>query len=247
MQSKAVFIEDVDVYVHFMCGRFALGIPKKRLEEVFGVQAPDAYAPRYNIAPGQEVLVVESLTGSARATYRKWGLVPHWAKESRVGFKMINARSETVFDKPAFRESIRQSRCLIPAQAFYEWQQTETGKQPFAIGMKEGDTFAMAGIMAHWESGETGEVIDSFSVLTCAPNTLIKNIHDRMPVILSPDSWGQWLASEVTGRDGLEGLLKPLPAAEMKAWPVSSAVGMVRLDGPQLLEREEILRQGSLF
>jgi len=226
-----------------MCGRFALGIPKKRLEEVFGTPAPEEYAPRYNLAPGQDIPAVAS-TGMAM---RRWGLVPHWAKDPSVGFKMINARSETVFEKPAFREPVRVGRCLVPAQAFYEWKAGEQGKQPYAIGVADSDLFAMAGVSARWQDAETGEVVDSVAVLTCASNELMASIHDRMPVILPSEAWSAWLDPAVTKSEILAPLLVPFTARSMRAWTVSQAVNKVVHEGPELLERVDVLRQGSLF
>jgi len=226
-----------------MCGRFALGTPKRRLEELFECSAPEEYVPRYNTAPGHEILVVAQF-GMA---FRKWGLVPHWAKDPSVGFKMANARSETVFEKPAFRDPVRSARCLVPVQAFYEWKVADSGKQPYAVAVAETDLFAMAGIMARWQDNDTGEVVDSVTILTCEPNTLMEAIHHRMPVILGPGAWATWLDPAVSRTETLAPLLVPYPSQGMCAWPVSSVVNKVVHDGPDLLERVKILRQGSLF
>lgn len=228
-----------------MCGRFALGIPKKRLEEVFGLPAPEGYVPRYNVAPGQPVAVVSS-QGFAE---RKWGLVPHWADDPQVGYSMINARSETVFEKPSFRDAVRTSRCLVPAQAFYEWKRDGMGKQPYAIGLADTDVFAMAGIMARWQSEGAKEIVESMAILTCPANKLLSPIHDRMPVILAPDVWAGWLSHEHVGHEGLAPLLTPYPAAEMRAWTVGSAVNRVANEGPKLLEPIAVVaeKQGTLF
>jgi len=232
-----------------MCGRFALGIPKKRLEEVFSVPMPDDYSPRYNVAPGQEAVAVAARDGNISVRMLKWGLVPHWAKDTKIGFKMINARSETVFEKPAFREPVRSARCLIPAQAFYEWQRVDGRKQPFAISINDMDVFALAGLMAHWQDEATGEVVDSFTVLTCPPNELMAPIHDRMPVILKPDAWFNWLDPAIGEPDQLRTLFSPYPAQDMRAWPVGMVVNAVANDGEQLLERvvNSHPKQGSLL
>lgn len=226
-----------------MCGRFALGIPKKRLEEVLGTPAPEDYAPRYNLAPGQDIPAV----AHSGMTIRRWGLVPHWAKDPSVGFRMINARSETVFEKSAFREPVRVGRCLVPAQAFYEWKAGEQGRQPYAIDVAGSDFFAMAGVSARWQDAETGEVVDSVAVLTCASNELMATIHDRMPVILPQEVWSIWLDPALTGPDDLAPLLAPFPARLMRVWAVSSSVNRVAHDGPGLLDRVDVIRQGSLF
>lgn len=229
-----------------MCGRFALGIPKRRLEEIFSTPMPDDYSPRYNIAPGQEAVVIVDDHGVAGRMCR-WGLVPHFAKDAKAGFRMINARSETVFDKPAFRGAVRSSRCLVPVQAFYEWKHCGDSKQPYAINANDMDVFALAGLTAYWENQATGEVIESFTVLTCAPNELMASIHDRMPVILSPDAWSGWLDPAISEPDQLRSLFAPYPADLMRARPVGAAVGRVENDSPNLLEPVEIYKQGRLL
>lgn len=232
-----------------MCGRFALGIPKKRLEEVFGLAAPDDYAPRYNVAPGLDVLAVVFAGGVPRMARFRWGLIPAWADDPKVGYKKINARSENVFDKPSFRESVRCSRCLVPVQAFYEWRRQGRARQPFAFGPEDADLFAMAGIAARWQDPATGGAVDSLAVLTCPPNELMAPIHDRMPVILSPDAWSGWLDSAETSPENLAPLLVPYPARSMRVWPVNPLVNSVANDGPELLERagKPASRQGSLL
>lgn len=226
-----------------MCGRFALGIPKIRLEETLSVSLPDDYAPRYNIAPGTEALVVEA----GRASLRRFGLVPHWARDVKLGYRMINARSETVFDKPAFREPVRSSRCLVPVQAFYEWKKTDAGKQPYAITPADGELLALAGIASHWENRETGEVVDSFAILTCQPNEMMAPIHDRMPIILSPDCWGGWLDPAFSDPAQLAALLVPCPAKTLRVHAVSPAVNFPANDDPDLLRPWKQPRQRGLF
>lgn len=230
-----------------MCGRFALGIPKVRLEEVFGIAPPEDYSPRYNIAPGSESLAIVAPEGEKRPAYLRWGLVPHWARDTNMGFAMINARSETVFEKSAFRDSILVSRCLIPAQAFYEWKIEGGKKQPYAVGLNDTDVFAMAGISALWEDHATGESVESFTVLTCAPNTLLKTIHDRMPVILPSDAWSDWLDPEAQDPEQIGLLLGPYPAEGMRIWPVGPSVNAIVNDSPNLLERADVIRQGHLI
>lgn len=235
------------MYMTHMCGRFALGIPKKSLEKVFAAQLQEPYVPHFNIAPGREILVVSSSNGEPEFLHRQWGLVPHWAKDASVGYKMTNARSETVFEKPAFRDSVRTARCLIPAQAFYEWKEANGVKQPYAISLVDEEVFAMAGVMAHWEDVRTGEVVDSCSILTCPPNTLMDSIHHRMPVILPPESWGAWLDVSMDQPELLSEMLIPFQASPMRAWPVSAAVNKTVHDGPDLLKQIQVMQQGSLF
>ena len=220
-----------------MCGRFALGIPKKRLEEVFGLPAPDGYAPRYNVAPGTNVLALQA-GGEPRLAFRRWGLVPPWADDPKVGFRLINARSETVFDKPSFRDGVRSHRLLVPAQAFYEWRREGRSRTPFALAVNDADCFAMAGIGAGWTDPATGEVLETLSVLTCEPNAVMAPIHERMPVILPPTAWPGWL-DPATGREALARLLVPYPAEGMRAWPVASRVNSPASEGPELLRMAE--------
>ncbi len=235
------------MYDFFMCGRFALGTPKVRLEECFSVSLPDDHFPRYNIAPGSEVLIFGAPEGEVIPLHLQWGLIPHWAKDASIGFSLINARSESVFDKPAFQDAVRIGRCLVPAQAFYEWKMVDGRKQPYAITLNDTDVFAMAGIASTWEDHVSGEIVDSFSILTCAPNTLMTDIHDRMPVILSHEDWAEWLDPSVDQQEVLEPLLVSYPATAMHAWPVGDAVSKVVNDSPNLLERVDVMRQGWLF
>ena len=214
-----------------MCGRFALGIPKKRLEEVFGLPVPDDYAPSYNAAPGTDVLAVEE----RGFTRRLWGLVPPWADDPGPGNRLINARGETVFDKPSFREGARAHRLLVPAQAFYEWRRRGGEPTPFAFALDGADCFAMAGIGANRTDPRTGEVLETLAVLTCPPNEVMTRVHDRMPVILAPEDWAAWL-DPATARPDLARLLVPYPAQGMRAWPVNRRVNSPVTDGPELLD-----------
>ena len=196
------------------------------------------------MAPGQP-----GLAASAHGFFLpRWGLVPHWADHPRNG-PPINARSETVFAKPAFREAVRRGRCLVPAQAFYEWKREGGAKQPFAIGAAGADVFAMAGIADRWRDPDTGDELDTLAILTCAPNAVMAAIHDRMPVILPESAWRAWLDPSLTEPGDLASLLAPCPAESLCAWPVGDAVNAVGNDGPGLLERASsgAPEQGSLF
>lgn len=235
------------VYGTSMCGRFALGIPRKRLEECFGTVAPDSYSPRYNIGPGQDIIVVEEQGAGIGMGGRRWGLIPHWTKTASSTHAMINARSETVFDKPAFRDAVRRSRCLVPAQAFYEWEKTDSGKQPYAIGLDSEAVFAMAGIGSRWIDPDSGETVYSVAVLTCPANARVAAVHDRMPVILAPEDWNRWLVPGDDNPEALSSLLVPYPADRMSVWPVSTAVNAVSNDSPDLLRPKTKHVQGRLF
>lgn len=208
-----------------------MGIPKKRLEEVFGLPVPDDYAPSYNVAPGTDVLAVD---GQGFA-HRLWGLVPSWADDPGVGARLINARAETVFDKPSFREGARAHRLLVPVQAFYEWRRKGRERTPFAFGLDGADCFALAGIGASRTDPHTGEVLETLAVLTCPPNAVMAKVHDRMPVILPPAAWAAWL-DPVAAIDDLARLLVTYPAKGMRAWPVNRRVNSPVTEGPELLE-----------
>lgn len=209
-----------------MCGRFGFDLPPKSAQQRFGLERVEDYAPRRNIAPTTEIAVIANDRDGRILMPMRWGLVPSWSKESERGARLINARSETAAEKPAFRAAFKRRRCLIPAQLFYEWQKTPQGKQPFALALQQHDAFAMAGLWEHWQS-QDGSQLFSAAILTCQANSLVAPIHDRMPVILADDVWTAWLAPE-TQPEELQSLLQPFPAEAMRAWPVSKAVNNPR-------------------
>jgi putative SOS response-associated peptidase YedK len=208
-----------------MCGRFTLYAKGEILAAEFGVPAPGEASPRYNIAPSQDVAAVRaSPVGGAREMARlRWGLVPSWAKDPAIGNRLINARSETVREKPSFRNAFRRRRCLIPASGFYEWRRNERGKQPCYGRRRAGRGFAFAGVGARWESPEGG-VIESCAILTTGANAVLAPIHDRMPVILERAQYERWLDPSLPDTDSLAPLLSPFPPEGMTAWPVSPRV-----------------------
>jgi putative SOS response-associated peptidase YedK len=207
-----------------MCGRYTLHTSPARLAEHFQVPLLVALAPRFNIAPAQTVPAVCQGGAGRELVMLYWGLVPYWAKAARTGYRLINARAETVAVKPAFRAAFRQRRCLIPADGFYEWRPGPKARQPYYITLNDGQLFAFAGLWEHWE-GEDGQKIESCTLIVTAANTLVQAIHERMPVILAPEDYAIWLDNNScynTAR--LEALLKPYPAEQMQAWPVSTRV-----------------------
>lgn len=195
------------------------------------------FAPSYNVAPQslQPVVRLDSETGQRELTVMRWGLVPFWAKDSKIGYSTINAKSETVTTSPAFREAMKRRRCLVPAEWFYEWQKINAKtKQPYAIGLRDGSVFAFAGLWETWKDKTKDQVLETYTVLTTDPNELMEPIHNRMPVILAPKDYQRWLEPGEPTHPPID-LLKPYPAQEMKAWKVGSAVGNVRNNTPELI------------
>ncbi|NGQ95608.1 SOS response-associated peptidase [Brevibacillus sp. SYP-B805] len=215
-----------------MCGRFSLfANPLMFMSEFEIDNLPFDWHPRYNIAPGQMIPAIIADGGRRRVGQLRWGLVPSWAKEEKIGYSMINARAETLAAKPAFRQLFRRKRCIIPADGFYEWKRTEKGKQPMRITMKDGSLFAFAGLYDTWMRPD-GEKLSTCTIITTQPNELVADIHDRMPVILRPEDMDIWLDREKFDADMLHSLLVPYNAAKMKAYPVSSIVGSPKNDVP---------------
>jgi len=208
-----------------MCGRFTLGATAATLAAQFDLANVPTWTPRYNIAPTQEVLVVlqSSPQANREARLHRWGLIPPWAKDPSIGNRMINARAETVATKPAFRRAFKERRCLLLADGLYEWQRQERRKQPFYIRLRDGRPFAFAGLWEHWEGSE-GMAIQSCTILTTTSNEVVGRIHDRMPVILSPTDYDRWLDPSIQEPAVLQTLLRPYPADEMTAYPVSTLV-----------------------
>ena len=203
-----------------MCGRYSFAMEDSLILERFGIRVRTAiYKARYNCAPSQKLAVIANDAPDTLDFYR-WGLVPSWAKELSIGNKLINARAETITEKPSFRNPFRGKRCLVPATGFYEWQRS-TDKTPYYIGLKSREPFCFAGLWDQWVSPD-GEIIRSFTIITTAPNELMAAIHDRMPVILHRDDEQRWLNPKAD--PSLAELLKPFPAGLMEAWPVSKLV-----------------------
>lgn len=226
-----------------MCGRFGFDIPRQVLREHFALDAVYDIAPRYNIAPTQEapVVLLHPESGARVLRSLRWGLVPSWARDARGGARLINARSESAADKPAFRAAFKRRRCLAPAAGFYEWKRLPAGKQPWWIRLTGGGPLAFAGLWEHWldpASPSTDATLYSFTILTTAANPLVAGLHDRMPVILNPRDYAAWL-DPAASRPDLEALLAPYPGELMEAWPVSRRVNSPQNDDPSLLDRME--------
>lgn len=221
-----------------MCGRFARRSTQEVLADWFGVEIEDMpwFAPDYNAAPQstQPVVRLNADTGKREFALMRWGLVPYWAKDAKVGYSAINARSEEVAAKPLFREALKKRRCLVPADAFYEWQKNDVKtKQPFAFSLASGEPYAFAGLWERWKPRE-GEVLETFTILTTDPNELAEKVHNRMPVILGPGDYERWMEPGDSARPPVD-LLRPFPAEKMRSWTVDSRVGNVRNNDPELL------------
>ena len=215
-----------------MCGRFALKAPPRSIQKHFHLPETVTLSPRYNIAPSQAIAVVRHLPGksSRQLDMLRWGLIPHWAKDMKMGYKMINARAETLAQKPSFRAAFKKRRCLIAADGFYEWKHSGKAKQPIYAHMKNGAVFGIAGLWESWNS-PGGIIVESCTIVTTSPNRLISKIHDRMPVILPPEQYETWLQGS-TPESSLQQILMPFPAEAMEAYKVSSEVNSPKHDTP---------------
>ncbi len=219
-----------------MCGRFSQSKSAETIAQVFQVNNVPPLTPRYNIAPTQQIQTILQNAEQSQREFQilHWGLIPSWAKDPKMGARMINARAETVAEKPSFRAAFKQRRCLILADGFYEWQQQEKKKQPFYFRMNDEHPFAFAGLWEHWKSGD-GEVINSCTILTTEPNDLMRPVHNRMPVIIDPKDYDLWLDTEVKTPELLQPLLHPYSAEEMTAYPVSTKVNKPVNDSAELI------------
>lgn len=249
-----------------MCGRLVLTTPADALAAEFAASASAGLVlrPRWNIAPMTDVVVVRTTDGARSLAMLRWGLIPSWARDPRIAAKLLNARSETVAEKPSFREAVRKRRCIVPASGFYEWKRTGTRKQPWYF--RPGDasrpmagtpasklgrgTLAMAGLWETWTSPD-GELVETCCLLTTGANRLMAPVHDRMPVLLDEAGIDRWLDASTTDAKDLADLLHPPPEAALEAYPVSTAVNAVRNDGPTNIEpagkdEQEPPSQGSL-
>ncbi|MGD1855832.1 MAG: SOS response-associated peptidase [Leptolyngbyaceae cyanobacterium] len=213
-----------------MCGRYTQTQSGADLATAFQLTTEPAPPPRYNIAPSQPVSAV--IAGHEYRIFQ-WGLIPSWAKDVKIGYRLINARSETAAEKPSFRAAFKRRRCLIPTDGFYEWQRTANNKkkQPFYIHLRERPIFAFAGLWEQWE-GADGSYLETCTILTTAPNELMEPIHNRMPVIVAKADYDRWLTAPPAQ---VQGLMKPYDADEMEAYPVSTLVNSPRNEVPDCI------------
>jgi putative SOS response-associated peptidase YedK len=247
-----------------MCGRYLLRADPRLLERAFGItefsETPRDLAPRFNVAPTQSVAIVRNKPGRELTIIRRadgsaerelasvrWGLIPAWAKDPSIGNKMINARAEGASDKPSFRAAFKARRCVVPASGFYEWKRQGRGpKQPYLIQRKDEEPIGFAGLWERWHDRVSGEVVETCTIITCEPNELMAELHDRMPVILDPEDYDRWLDPSVPGA---EELLRPCPAEWLEAVPVSTRVNNPANDDESILQPggEPLKMQGALL
>ncbi|MEM9345108.1 MAG: SOS response-associated peptidase [Planctomycetota bacterium] len=222
-----------------MCGRYQLKAQAGRLAELFHalhVEGADLIVPRYNIAPGTPVLVVRDTPTGRRIEHVRWGLVPGWADDPKIGYCMINARSETAVAKPAFKSAMKYRRCIVPVSGFYEWKKIDhKTKQPHYITVQNAEVFGIAGLWESWQD-PAGNELETMAILTCAPNELMADLHDRMPVILGPNDYDAWLDVDQQDAATAARLLKAYPADRMATWPVSAYVNIASNGGERCIE-----------
>lgn len=211
-----------------MCGRYALHARPEELQAQLSLSSVPDFALRYNLAPSQQVPTVIVRDCVRELVPMRWGLVPHWARDPRIGYRMVNARSETVADKPAFRNAFRRRRCLIPASGYYEWRARIGAKRPYYIYLVDTPVFAFAGLWEHWQGDGLG--IESCTIITTEANDVLRPIHERMPVILAPGQYRQWLDPAEHDAGVLLDMLRPYPGPGTQAYPVTTRVNNPRYD-----------------
>ena len=220
-----------------MCGRFTQERPASELAEIFGAEPlADDPGGRYNVAPTDEAMVVVQRDERRAVTGYRWGLIPHWAESAKVGSKMFNARAETLTTSPAFREAFKRRRCLVPVDSFYEWKREGTVRQPYRVLRTDRRSLALAGLWAGWKDPATETVRRTFTIVTTTPNDALRDLHDRMPVVVEEDAWDRWLGAEHADPGELLGLLLPDERVSLEIYPVVRDVNDVRRDGPGLIE-----------
>jgi putative SOS response-associated peptidase YedK len=219
-----------------MCGRFAQQRPASELAEIFAAEPlADDPGPRFNVAPTDEALVVVQREDRRAITAYRWGLIPHWAENAKIGSRMFNARAETLTTSPAFRDAFVRKRCLVPVDGFYEWKREGSVRQPFLIGRADGLPLTLAGLWSGWRDPATERVVRTFTIITSGPNDQMVDIHNRMPVVMPEELWPMWL-DPLADRSELRALLEPNDDTALLIRPVSRLVNDVRNDGPELIE-----------
>lgn len=219
-----------------MCGRFGLTRPEALKLERFGISELPPLVPRYNIPPSSDILVIRERKGVTEAEMIRWGLVPSWAKDPAIGHRMANVRSDTALEKSSFRAAMQKRRCLIPADVFFEWQEVPGRKRrrPYAVALNEGEIFALGGLWEAWRPKEGGDWVITCAILTTEPNELLAPIHDRMPVIVSPQDYGAWIAAGTSTKE-VQRLVQSYPPGDMRAWEVSLLVNDPKSDDARVI------------
>ncbi|MFZ5753580.1 MAG: SOS response-associated peptidase [Bacillota bacterium] len=218
-----------------MCGRFTITIDLEEIKHYFELNLVEGdYYPLYNAAPAQAIPVIHGNRPRV-LSFSRWGLIPAWAKDISIGHKLINARAESLREKPSFRHAFKRRRCLIPGDGFYEWEKTKTGKKPYRIILKNKEPFAMAGLWEAWLT-PLGEPLFTCTIITTEANELVQPLHNRMPVIIPPERWETWLNPQIHDFSLLQSYLEPYPAQEMSLYPVSTLVNSPANNDPQLIE-----------
>jgi putative SOS response-associated peptidase YedK len=221
-----------------VCGRFTQERPASELAEIFGAEPlVDDPGARYNVAPTDEARVVVQRDDRRALTAYRWGLIPHWAEDAKVGSRMFNARSETILTSPAFRDAFARKRCLVPVDSFYEWKREGTIRQPYRVIRKDGRPLVLAGLWAGWRDPAADLVRRTFTIITSRPNAAISELHDRMPVVLPEEAWDRWLDPATTDMTELRAMLEPDDGLDLDIYAVPRDVNDVRRDGPELIER----------
>jgi putative SOS response-associated peptidase YedK len=215
-----------------MCGRFVLEHSPDQLMKVYRLSSAPDLSPRYNVTPSQQIAVVRQQNGGDRElSSLQWGLIPSWSKDSAIGYKMINARSETVHEKPSFKQAFHARRCIIPASGFYEWNKVGKEKIPHYIRLRDGDIMSLAGLWERWKSPE-GKELETCTILTTAANSLVKKLHDRMPVILHKAEFDLWLDRDIDDVKRLTELFHPYPSDQLEEYVVNKDVNSPMNDSP---------------
>jgi len=220
-----------------MCGRFTQQRPASELAEIFGAEPlADDPGGHFNVAPTDEASVVVQREDRRAVTAYRWGLIPHWATDAKVGSRMFNARSETITTSPAFRDAFVHKRCIVPVDSFYEWKREGSVRQPYRVVRRDGMPLALAGLWAGWRDPEADAVRRTFTIITTTPNEALADLHDRMPVVISEDVWERWLDPAPPDPSELLGLLVPNEDLDLEVYAVERFVNDVRRDGPELIE-----------
>lgn len=223
-----------------MCGRFALKAPPSKLISRFALDECAEFSPRYSIPPGTDIPVIRQSPEGKRVLHLlRWGLIPHWSKDPSIGAKLNNARGETVAEKPSFREAFKRRRCLIPADGFYEWKTEGKFKQPYYFSLKSEEPMALAGLWEMWKTPD-GNTLRTVCIVTTSANELMAPVHDRMPVLISPENFGPWLNPAIEG-SAVQDWLMPASPECMDSWPVSKEVSWASNEGEGLIQRIEVV------